>query len=70
MSAHGSVDETVFVTCGQTKRNVVHTTPACPRLSNAKKVLEKPASVFPEGYVDECQHCHPWPWQWEVSSDE
>lgn len=49
--------EKIYLTEGRTKRTA-HKDPDCPRLGGANKVIEKPASVIPDGFFDECDWCH------------
>lgn len=57
----GDVDEpTIFITGANTGTRKIHYRRNCPRLqANAKSVNEKPASVFPDGWYDDCEFCGP-----------
>lgn len=36
---------------------VAHTRPGCRSLSNARKVIKKPRSAFPDNWISDCQFC-------------
>ncbi len=50
-------EETVYLTSANTRRSI-HKTPDCKTLGRAQGLVEKPASVFPEGFHNECSECY------------